>query len=68
MKKSVFGGLQKMSKYLSANYYSGSILERASYKKNRVKVQKVSGSLIEQKNMKKETLSTWKRVREVILK
>ena len=56
-----------MSKYLSKNYYSGSILERANYERNKRRPYKIYGSLIE-RNMKKDEMSIWQRIRKIILK
>ncbi len=67
MKKRIVGGIGKMSKYLSKNYYSGSILERANYERNKRRPYKIYGSLIE-RNMKKDEMSIWQRIRKIILK
>lgn len=57
-----------MSRYLNENYYSGSILERANYKKNKIKPYKIYGSLIERKIYKKDEVSLWQKIRKIILK
>ena len=63
MKKNTYRGKQKMSKYISDNYV-GSILERASYKKNKVKPVKSYGALIEKRIETKEDNGIWRRIKK----
>lgn len=60
-------GKQKMSNYINRNY-AGSILERASYKKNKVKPYKLYGSLIENRIEKKADKSIWQRIKKSMFK
>lgn len=65
MKEKECRGIRKMSKYLSENYSSGSILERANYKKNKIRPHKVYGSMIERKICKKDKGSLWQRIKRI---
>lgn len=67
MEKNVNRGIQRMSKYLQENYSSGSILERANYKKNIIKPYRMYDSMIERKIDKKDD-TLWKKLRKIILK
>lgn len=66
MIKKGLGRLRKMSRYISQNYGSGSILERASYKKNKIRPYKRNDSIIEKKFYKKENMSLWQRIKQKI--
>ena len=66
MKKIPFGGIQKMNKYLNENYTSGSILERANYKRNKIKPYKVYGSIIEQKMYTKDKETLWQKIKRIM--
>ena len=61
-------GINKMSKYLNQNYYVGSIMERANYKKRKHRTYKVYGALIESDMNKKDTSTLWQKVKKIILK
>ena len=67
MKKNTYRGKQKMSKYLSNNYV-GSILERASYKKNEIRPYKIRGSLMERKIKTKADNNIWQRLKKSMSK
>lgn len=61
-------GIQKMEKYLSKNYYSGSIIERANYKKNIIKPRKTYSSIIERNINVRVDSSLWQRLKRAILR
>lgn len=56
-----------MSKYISSNY-AGSILERASYQKDKIKPRKIYGSLIENKNKTKADNGIWQKIKKSMLR
>jgi len=67
MKNILKGEIQKMSKYVSRTYSSGSILERASYKRNEMQRQGVyKSSLIEQRIPKKGDNNRWGSVKVIM--
>lgn len=55
-----------MNKYLSTHYYSGSILERANYQKNKKKPYKLHGSLIERKIYWKDEATLWQKLKRIV--
>ncbi len=57
-----------MNKYLSQNYYVGSIMERANYKKRKHRTYKVYGALIESNINTKDSKTLWQKVKKIILK
>ena len=56
-----------MSKYLSNNY-SGSILERASYKKDKDRPYKLYGSIIERKIKSEDENGLWRKLKKIMCK
>lgn len=61
-------GIQKMERYLRKNYYSGSIIERANYKRNIIKPRRSHSSIIERNIDMRVDSSLWQRLKRVILK
>lgn len=53
-----------MNKYLSQNYYVGSIMERANYKKRKHRTYKVYGALIESNMNTKDSKTLWQKVKK----
>ena len=60
--------VQKMERYLQKKYYSGSIIERANYQRNKVKPSFTYGSLIERELNKKTRHGLWQKLRRIILR
>lgn len=59
-------GKQKMSKYLSKYYYSGSILERANYSEpEKITYKKLKSSLIELDITDRKEKTIWQKIRNV---
>lgn len=57
-----------MERYLRKNYYSGSIIERANYKRNIIKPRRSHSSIIERNIDMRVDSSLWQRLKRVILK
>jgi len=62
-------GIQKMSRYIAKNYCSGSILERANYRKIEGKPYNVYGEPLIERNVSGRNEKTlWRKIKRIIWK